>query len=671
MKESITKFDLEAAFKALDDLDIPVVNKIKANRPALTEIFSSKSKFDYLTEEYYDVSSSAELDDAKEAREAEVAKAKLARIEKIVDLDADSPEDLLTSYVGKYIMQCPQCMTLFYKDKEDIVESEDDPSTVNINEVCQHCGNETGYTLIGKVGEATAEEAPEFEADTSTTEENDQEEDAVEEEAVEENTDTEDASETELEDLGDLEELDLNIDEDEEKTEESLLANHGESLVEELNENADLEVSASEFEELINTPEFKKPVSDTSTRAILNTEKEDEETASISEAKSVYTCTDCGYTVELEPEEFTGQCPNCKEHHGSFDKVEENVQSENKPLVEAITRAGKCNEVLNNAVDKNGQKKYNNFIVCCFENVYSSKKSGKKVVNITKAIADPVYELNKGYLTPSKEYGKPEVKNNYKDAENIAKGRSMQRDCGPAFIFLAKDDTLSEASFLCQFFNGVLHKETDQLETYLKDIKGAKKAAKGGSNQSNFEKKKASEILAGKTIKGTDDKTYEVTAVAKSELGSNMIKLKLKNATGEIEVLHITPDTVFEVARNTFTSESLNTVMSEIEELKETALEGLIANSLVEKYGNVAGFRLTECAYTNNNFTVNGTIYFTSGATRNTTYTFTESYQEANGKISMRGLNEKLGVDKQFMITGYTNDKTFIVESFETNKTTI
>ena len=127
MKESITKFDLEAAFKALDEIDVPVAkNGIRANKPALTEIFSRKSKFDALFEEYYDVGSTEELSDAKEAREAEVAKAKLARIEKIVDLDAESPEDLLTSYVGKFIIQCPQCMTLFYKNPEDVEESEDD-----------------------------------------------------------------------------------------------------------------------------------------------------------------------------------------------------------------------------------------------------------------------------------------------------------------------------------------------------------------------------------------------------------------------------------------------------------------------------------------------------------------------------------------------------------------
>ena len=105
MRESVTKFELEAAFKALDELDVPAAGKVKANKPALNEIFSRKSKFDALMEEYYDISNSNDLAEAKDERDAEIAKAKLARIEKIVDLDAKTPEDLLTSYVGKFIIQ--------------------------------------------------------------------------------------------------------------------------------------------------------------------------------------------------------------------------------------------------------------------------------------------------------------------------------------------------------------------------------------------------------------------------------------------------------------------------------------------------------------------------------------------------------------------------------------
>jgi hypothetical protein len=163
-KESVKKFDLEAAFKALDEIEIPQTKGIKANRVDLKERFNHKSAHETLIEDYYDVSSNEDLTEAQEEREGEVAQAKLARIEKIVDLDADTADDLLPSYVGKVIIQCPQCMTLFYKNPEDIEHSDENPDVVNINEVCQHCGNASGYTLIGKVDSVSEEEADKYEA---------------------------------------------------------------------------------------------------------------------------------------------------------------------------------------------------------------------------------------------------------------------------------------------------------------------------------------------------------------------------------------------------------------------------------------------------------------------------------------------------------------------------
>ena len=49
MKESVTKFNLEAAFKALDEIEIPVARKgIAANKVNLKETFNRKSKLDLL-----------------------------------------------------------------------------------------------------------------------------------------------------------------------------------------------------------------------------------------------------------------------------------------------------------------------------------------------------------------------------------------------------------------------------------------------------------------------------------------------------------------------------------------------------------------------------------------------------------------------------------------------
>ena len=229
-KESVKKFDLEAAFKALDEIEIPQTKGIKANRVDLKERFGHKPATETLVEDYYDVSSTEDLEDAKEERDGEIAKAKLARIEKIVDLNAETPEDLLPSYVGKVIMQCPQCMTLFYKNQEDIEPSDENPEVVNLNEPCQHCGNTSGYTLIGKVGAVSEDEVDKYDETSAEENELDLDFDKGTEEVDAEGT-GEGAKEMSDEESSESEEdldLDLNLEEvpeeepEEEKKEESL-----------------------------------------------------------------------------------------------------------------------------------------------------------------------------------------------------------------------------------------------------------------------------------------------------------------------------------------------------------------------------------------------------------------------------------------------------------------
>ena len=108
--------------------------------------------------------------------------------------------------------------------------------------------------------------------------------------------------------------------------------------------------------------------------------------------------------------------------------------------------------------------------------------------------------------------------------------------------------------------------------------------------------------------------------------------------------------------------------MNSVDELYEHSLESYIADSLIESYSNVAGFRLKECNFTANKFYINGLIYFNSGKTRETIYTFNEAFKDVtNNKIKLKGFNEKLGLDSQFIITGYTEktNRTLITEAFD------
>lgn len=159
--EAATKMDFETAFKELSDIDIPLTEGLKPQRDDFNNHpFQAMPKTDCLLEDYYDVTDEDGLNQAHEARKDDIASAKLAKIERIVDLDAKSVDDLQPSYVGKIIIQCPRCMQLFYKKLEDIQRSDVDPAICNVNEPCPNCGQTSGFNLVGKVAPDTSNQEP-------------------------------------------------------------------------------------------------------------------------------------------------------------------------------------------------------------------------------------------------------------------------------------------------------------------------------------------------------------------------------------------------------------------------------------------------------------------------------------------------------------------------------
>ena len=320
MKEKIDRMSIESAFKALDTFEIPEASKKtkKIQESFKTETQKFNDNFESLNEEYYDVQSKEDMQEVKDSREDEIAKAKLARIEKIVDLDAKSPEDLLPSYAGKTIIQCPQCMTLFYKDEKDLIPSEEDPSIVNVEETCQHCGNTSGYNIIGKVAPVEEDELNTFEeteetADDKTlnevpAEENEEDLDAfnqdfdsdevVEDESSEEeapaNEEEADEADDSEETEGEEKEEDKKEDEEEDKKEESLETSDSQVLNEEVvNEaetlNPDAPVSETDLNKMLDDKEFKTPVTDAEVEANFSEDLDLESLDEIDE-KAVSEC---------------------------------------------------------------------------------------------------------------------------------------------------------------------------------------------------------------------------------------------------------------------------------------------------------------------------------------------------------------------------------------------
>ena len=89
-----------------------------------------------------------EIEDGK--KELEKKDERKEQAEKIVDVDANTIDELKDSYVGNAILQCPVCRTLIYK-KPDALKKDDEENVYNKEETCPHCGSLDGYILVGQV----------------------------------------------------------------------------------------------------------------------------------------------------------------------------------------------------------------------------------------------------------------------------------------------------------------------------------------------------------------------------------------------------------------------------------------------------------------------------------------------------------------------------------------
>ena len=79
-------------------------------------------------------------------------------LEQVVDVDADNPEQLKTSYIGDILLRCRDCRTVKFEKPEDVVKDEDSSineaqqeTLYNVGEECPHCGSTKGYTIAGQV----------------------------------------------------------------------------------------------------------------------------------------------------------------------------------------------------------------------------------------------------------------------------------------------------------------------------------------------------------------------------------------------------------------------------------------------------------------------------------------------------------------------------------------
>lgn len=118
---------LAEAFKALDDVE---------------------DVMPCLHEEMFTVDS----DGLSELADFEVESEKSEDKKRVIDPEAKNEEELKSSYVGKVIIDCNQCHSKIYKDKEDVVIDGDD---ANKEEECPYCFATEGFKVVGEVAPYT------------------------------------------------------------------------------------------------------------------------------------------------------------------------------------------------------------------------------------------------------------------------------------------------------------------------------------------------------------------------------------------------------------------------------------------------------------------------------------------------------------------------------------
>lgn len=560
-REKITRFNLDDAFKALDDIEYSKSDKVESN--SLHESFKRVDKTEALMEEYYKLSNTRDLEDAKEEREDEIAKAKLAKIEKIVDLDAESPEDLQPSYVGKMIIQCPQCMTLFYKDPSDVVHSEDDPDTVNVGEKCQHCGNEEGYSIIGKVGEVTPEEAEKFEE--------------VPEETAEETPAEEPA-----------EELPENESEEAAAEEESSEETQEEELPE-------LEEEPAEEEKLTES----KNILEEQVKNALAEEAEEETEEPAEEAEK-----------EEEPEE-EGKEEGDDESDEKEEDEEEKPEEEKTPL-----------DVIKDKVDIHGKE---DTIVIAEKGQLDNPEAPKIEVKVSeeeKEILEPEFHEEE----PEEEHAEDDQEELNESAKesDLSKKLKEHNDYIETLQDEIKKEEEAVKVAKNEFIKKLHENNLASLKAALDKAIPEEVKAEEAIDDLPTPEEAAEELPDSKTelTEQLDAKEMPIKESA-SEVSDSEIKELLNSEEFNTPISDEEVDRIIEDEKNLKEGKCKN-VFEMLEDFDEASMNSCMTKALTEVYSNVKNFEMTECSLNESSLVVEGKINFNSGKARETSFVFTE-----------------------------------------------
>ena len=574
--------------------------------------------------------------------------------EEIIDVEAETCDDLQDNYIGKVIIECDCCHTRLYKDQEDLIlgSSEDGVELFNVDEECPVCHTTSGYRVIGKIeqysddahkeDEEEHDEEPEEEVEKPEEVEEPEDDEFEEEvhEALKEALDGDRCvavlNKNEFDETGDAEAIAAKIESD-------YIPGNGE--LETLNieceaqgDNIIFTGSKIDIDELYNrmfpegiTPDYVECSLDESADTVEFISKED--------AKKYY-------------DEHRNELQDYKSFEDWFEsgveKLDEALNSVEVKTDEGNVIVEKTDDKL--VVDLSSDQNLNadEDDIEDPDLVDLDNTGDEMIAPLSNEEEDDIIntaELNAEENEESEE--EPDDLETAEDVDDFKEEEPEDEDIDLPDLDEVEEETEEDEEDVEESFHESL---SDRLRSKLDAMDSDDHDEEEDEDQLHealSDRLKAR--LASMSSDDNDDELEEDDEPLGEELSDD------ESDEGNDDEDH------FEDSDDDDDDEL---EIDDLEDFNESTFNKICESYLRRVYENVNGFKCTRVKSSNNKLMVEGVINFVSGNTKQTTFEFSKPTITKRGKVVLEGLNKTFtNTQNAYILKGYVKDKEFISES--------
>lgn len=597
------------------------------NTRYLQEAFS---QFELLEEEAFDLGANG----SEEAKDF-IDNDEYIDFTDVIDDEAETEDELESSYDGKVVLDCSVCHSKIFKAPEDVKYDEEEAELVNVGEECPFCYSVDGFKVLGQI-------TP-FVQDADFSEEEPAEE--VEEEPAE------DIEDEEVEDDVEVEE---SLTEGKEGMVGTILGDH----MEEINKCTTPQEVFSTVNGLIpdakkGEPKVKKFLAnlqrarnlekafETTTNFILKGEglgSIEKEIAGKKVEENLEECDEADKAEEIE-ESYNG---SVKDWLADHEQAVEDIENHFEKALEDISEEDVINWIGEH------DTLYDDYV---------------RAFGLEESLYDKLKALKLEGVDEAYEPGVGEI------IEDVEEEEEEGEEEADSDVANALHDLLNDESEAIQGYNDAAEKMEGhpELQDLAKDIAGEEYAHIGEIQQAlkstvapEAEEIEAGEDEAKEMIAPLEPETVDEIEVANED----EVEAPEEEIAVEDEIEEpIDEEPVEEVEGEEMPEDEY--ADEDMDEFDEEEFDDLGESYLKKVYENVQSFKTTEVEMIDESLMVEGTITFDSGATKNTSFKFTPK-DACNGKL--RFIGENLQITKgqnAFALIGSINEGKFISESLD------